>query len=318
VKKLRKDANNTGTIGFDREFDALVHISEKKNPHLMQLLTAFQHGEDFFLLFPLADCNLKDCFGGREYVGDTQYFKWMLEQLVGLASGILAIHEGNSSELAVPGKEKIGYHHDLKPENILLCRRSRVGEPKFSAAEELFGRLQICDFGLGRFRDPATGSRSFHIKGTPAYAAPESKSEKHQSRPYDIWSFGCIVLEILIWLVKGRQGREAFLQSKCVTFNQSEASMSSYTGQPTSAPSSAKGTVTTESYWVQEGKKYRVNPAVLDHMTELRKHKTPRGYDAIVKDLLNLVKDCLEVSKERRPKAATVVARMKQIHAKAP
>jgi serine/threonine protein kinase len=316
LKRLKKSAE-TGFAGFDREFDALVYISEKQHAHLMQLLTAFQYGRDFYLLFPLADCNLKACFESEQHVGETQYFKWMLEQLIGLASGILTIHNGSTSELTVPGTEKIGYHHDLKPENILLSRRPREGEPKFGAAEMDYGRLQICDFGLGRFRDPATGSKSFNIKGTPAYAAPESKSEKQQSRPYDIWSFGCIVLEILIWLVRGHQGRKEFLSSKCVTFHQSEISTSD-TGQPTSAQSNIDGAVSSDSYWVLEGKDYIVNRAVVDHMDILRKHEVARGYDVIVHDLLDLVKECLRVSKEKRPKAGSVVTSLKRIHAKAP
>lgn len=319
VKKLRKNAENAGTAGFDREFDALVHISGKQNPHLMQLLTAFQHGEDFYLVFPLADCNLKDCFERESHVGDTQYFKWVLGQLVGLAKGILAIHEGTTtSELAVPGGPKIGYHHDLKPENILLSRWPREGEARFSEAERSFGRLQISDFGMGKFRDPATGSKSLNIKGTPTYAAPESQSEKQQSRPYDIWSFGCIILEILIWLIEGPQGRQDFLQSKCMTLDQSEMPTSSNTDQINPAVSSGNGSIPTESYWVIMGRDYIVNPAVLDHMQMLREQKVPRGYDVVVNDLLALVKDCLQVSKNSRPKAASVVTRIKRVEERTP
>jgi len=206
-------------MDFNRELDALKHVSGQKSPHLMQLLTAFQHGDDFLLFFPLAQCSLKDCFKNGDHTGDLAYFKWTMEQLLGLAEGIHAIHgdaEKASTHLAVqpPTEDKIGYHHDLKPDNILLWRDSGLAAIPFSNLEKRHGRLQISDFGLGRFREAATGSVSFNVKGTPTYAAPESKTQRSQSRPYDIWSFACIVIETLVWLLEGPEGLDNFIDQR--------------------------------------------------------------------------------------------------------
>jgi serine/threonine protein kinase len=220
LKKLKRNndnKNNKSSSDFNRELQALLQISARDCPYLMQLLTAFQHGEDFYLVFPLADCSLANCFEKEDPTGNVAYFRWMVGQLAGLASGIHVIHgDASSSSLAVPSRvsETLGYHHDLKPDNILLLKfREGMG---FNEAETKYGRLQISDFGLGRFREATTGSKSYNIKGTLTYAAPESYAKGEQARPYDIWSFGCILLEILIWLLKGSHGHQEFNISRYV------------------------------------------------------------------------------------------------------
>jgi serine/threonine protein kinase len=185
----------------------------------MQLITAFQHGDDFFLFFPLAECSLKACFANEDHTRDREFFVWMIGQLFGLAQGIHAIHgnaESGSTSLSPnpTNDEKIGYHHDLKPDNILLCKNGKHSMPPFSKTEQRYGRLQISDFGLGRFREAATGSVSVNVKGTPTYAAPESTTQRSQSRPYDIWSYGCIVIETLVWLLEGPQGLKSFISCR--------------------------------------------------------------------------------------------------------
>jgi serine/threonine protein kinase len=270
----------------------------------MPLLTAFQHGEDFYLLFPLADCNLNACLKEKKDVDETEYFTWMVGQFVGLADAICAIHNGNTSGLAVPGQDLIGYHHDLKPENILVCRKHREGEETFTDEEQKFGRLKISDFGMGRFRDVATGSKTSNIKGTPAYAAPESRLESSQSRPYDIWSYGCILLEIIIWLVYGPQGRRDFVVSKNMT----------PPGTLSAGSARASATLPSEAFYYKDGDGAKLNPAVRDHMARLGYRKVESKCDIAVKELLRVVTKCLEIGTSERPKAKPLADSMRRIH----
>jgi serine/threonine protein kinase len=190
----------------------------------MQLVAALRHGDDFLEFFPLAECSLKKCFE-QNYVRNKSYFTWMILQLVGLAEGLHAIHgdaktKQSSATLGVPtrtpGKDEIlGYHHDLKADNILLLKDSgRMGSAKLGPLEKQFGTLQISDFGLGRFRPASTGSVSVHVKGTQSYAAPEATQSGGQSRPYDIWTFGCMLIEISVWLLEGPDRLQQFINSR--------------------------------------------------------------------------------------------------------
>ncbi|CAN8317923.1 unnamed protein product [Cochlearia groenlandica] len=86
-----------------------------------------------------------------------------------------------------------GYVHcDLKPENILLF--IRYDEETWNCSYE----LKISDFGLSI----KTGDKSCCWKthspfvGTPIYMSPESVKDGSVEETLDLWSLGCVVLEM--------------------------------------------------------------------------------------------------------------------------
>ena len=139
---------------------------------------------------------------------------WLLEQLRGLGEALKDIHNlsrlglstlGSSPapNLSAPQQQmrESGWHHDLKPENILLykTRGSRRGT------------FQISDFGSSKIHTYRSGSINTRSpNGTLTYEPPEAKSEGATSRPYDVWSLGCVFLELLIWAILGPDSVEKF------------------------------------------------------------------------------------------------------------
>ena len=86
-----------------------------------------------------------------------------------------------------------GYVHcDLKPENILVFPPDQYGS---------FSRLKIADFGLVRRRGererPEVETCLTSFPGTAVYMPPESVTDGKISAALDIWSLGCIVLEMI-------------------------------------------------------------------------------------------------------------------------
>ena len=81
-------------------------------------------------------------------------------------------------------------HCDLKPDNILLFPPS--------AKEDTY-QLKISDFGLSKTSietiDPEFWTLNF--RGTPYYMSPESIEYGIIDTPLDIWSLGCIVIEMI-------------------------------------------------------------------------------------------------------------------------
>ncbi|KAK0714712.1 hypothetical protein B0H67DRAFT_578880 [Lasiosphaeris hirsuta] len=100
-------------------------------------------------------------------------------------------------------------HGDLKPDKIL-----RFGPTQ----ENIIGTLQFGDWGLAKYHSMATmlqgekGQDTTTRYGTPLYEPPkvELGEVKLLGHQYDVWSMGCIVLEIIIWLLWGYQGVQKF------------------------------------------------------------------------------------------------------------
>ena len=116
---------------------------------------------------------------------------WVIRQLHGLSAALETLHERHWR------------HGDLKPENILRFKD-----------DNSFGTLVIADMGLAKFHREVTERRDHTSDrfGTFRYESPESTlaSRLPVSRRSDIWSFGCIVIEFVVWLLYGVDELERF------------------------------------------------------------------------------------------------------------
>ena len=207
-----------------------------QNDHVVTHHAAWTHQGSFYILFPLATCNLKiymetlpdhdwlpNCKvrvimpyteSSRTPILNKKFALWLLSQLVGLAQGVQRVHSlaklTDSNGLALPMSstpDATGYHHDLKPDNILVF----VNENE----RDDYGTFKIRDFGLGRAemltRSGAYKSfRKMHearvsplmtdkSDGAHTYTAPDHYLTGKLSRIADMWSLGCVFLEILTW-----------------------------------------------------------------------------------------------------------------------
>ncbi|KAI1110215.1 kinase-like domain-containing protein [Nemania sp. NC0429] len=162
------------------------------------------------MIFPLATCDLHKYMDQASPGKNPKYVSWLIRQLRGLTDALSKIH-GTDVQETDPIRPTTGYHRDLKPENILFFQNN--------AESGLYGTLQISDFGLAKLHSDTTGTERSRthgaaVLGTPRYAPPELLLGRRTdaSASHDLWSFGCIILELLIWNQFGREGRQGFLQ----------------------------------------------------------------------------------------------------------
>ena len=220
---------------------------------------------------------------------------WLLEQLQGLASALKMIHDLSiEDDLAepsspmlqppspiLPGERRAGWHHDLKPENILF----------FWHTDPPRGIFRISDWGSGKVNTYRSGSINTRSPtGTPTYEPPEVLVEGRISRPYDVWSLGCVFLELLIWALVDHEAVQKFKKDRFARRDLSSANSRE-----------------DDAFWQKtESQSIILRNAVLECLSYLedriQRHQRLKAFKAVV----NLIKAMLNIDRERRIIALSV------------
>ncbi|KAL9119591.1 MAG: hypothetical protein Q9187_003854 [Circinaria calcarea] len=199
---------------FKQEMRVLNELQKYPHNHIVTHLASWTHEKKDYMLFPCAQCNLRQYMEQTRFdVTNKECLLWFLEQLRGLAQALRNLHNFDdtrsptpSSTLVAPDPvRKSGWHHDIKPENILY----------FQDIGAKHGTFRVTDFGSGKIQNYRSGSVNTRSpNGTLTYEPPEAKLEGATSRPYDVWSLGCVFLELLIWAVFDDEAVKSFANER--------------------------------------------------------------------------------------------------------
>jgi serine/threonine protein kinase len=197
-------AMKTVRSGRSHDWDIVMRevetLRKREHQNIVPLLASFtinafdSEERSLNILFPWADMNMAqwlrlDSTPLRE---DIEMRDWLYREIYALVSAVSFLHR------EIDGM--VTSHHDLKPENILW----------------LGGSLKICDLGRSHLLSVADGSETEGQSGlgTFTYQPPEyynddaTRSSKKHGRAFDVWSLGCILIEMVILIVHGWQGRK--------------------------------------------------------------------------------------------------------------
>ncbi|PSR85614.1 kinase-like domain-containing protein [Coniella lustricola] len=209
VKKLK----NSHEKQYQGEVRALERFNGTVHEHLVTLLATFRQDGHYHMIFPWAHCDL-DRYWEHENpnpnLEDVAFLRWLSKQCVGLMEAVSVIH--NASHLMT--EKRYGRHGDIKAENILWFR---TGESR----DKDRGIFVISDLGFTAINSPKSRSMQPNtgISTTPSYRPPECDiKDAVISRAFDIWSLGCLYLELLCWLLTGRKGKLAFDAERATPF----------------------------------------------------------------------------------------------------
>ncbi|KAK4208537.1 kinase-like domain-containing protein [Rhypophila decipiens] len=173
-----------------KEVAVLQQLNTIQHNHIIRCIAAFRRGEPgrkkHYLMFDWADGgNLRDFWKAMPDPTLTpQFLKAVTKQLLGLADAICEF------------QSKFIRHGDLKPENILWFKN-----------DDPIGTLKIADWGGAVVNtNIATELRGTEtVFATRLYEAPEALTGK-MFRLNDLWSMGCIMFELVTWLLYGIDG----------------------------------------------------------------------------------------------------------------
>ncbi|KAF3910985.1 hypothetical protein AA313_de0201455 [Arthrobotrys entomopaga] len=228
---------------FKYERDNLAFVNSLNNPNIIGVFCWYTrkkpgNKKEFTYVFPFMEASLQDVLSGRpntpEHLKNHQavslYSSPMWQQMVDVASGLVAIHNPDSQALERQGLQPepggwFGYHFDIKPSNILVNSD---------------GKFVITDFGLSVFKrrgrednnvNPTRTDESevlYGQPGTPAYQPPgippapgillpgEQYDVPTMRRTYDVWSLACVMTEVITHIIgyNGKIGPEAVASFK--------------------------------------------------------------------------------------------------------
>ncbi|KAF5448523.1 hypothetical protein F2P56_029048 [Juglans regia] len=149
-------------------------IADLKHPNLLCFLAYYQSKDEKLLLYRYAEHgNLFYRIHGGRGSGDRVPFRWSTRLSVarGVARGLEYLH------LNMNRSRRIAPHGNLKSSNVLLDENDKV---------------LVSDYGFASLVAlPIATQRMMSFK------SPEYKNAKRVSKHSDVWSYGCLLLELL-------------------------------------------------------------------------------------------------------------------------
>ncbi|KAF3921298.1 Phytochrome [Orbilia brochopaga] len=255
---------------YTKELRNLSILNELKHPNIIELLTSYTYKSKHNLIFPLVEGGNLGTFFRGERPESFQRDETFLTALCGLSSAIEKVHYYTLERLNI---DLIGCHYDLKPKNILVSGNTFV----------------LADFGLSKLKGSSESPRDLYEGGGGDYLAPECENTNEGfiknaiNQSSDIWSFGCVITEVLTYMRHGADLVSSFRTSRKVKIGSSRMSaFHAGTGKP--------------------------NPAVESWLRQLEAEEP-----VYCGPLARLIVSMLDMSPENRPNARHVTARLRYI-----
>ena len=195
--------------GLLLEAKPLKDLSQLQHQNLVVPVASWQQNATLSILFQQATSNLETFLKDIPQPSHNKNeVLWFFEQMRGLADALRLIHNVGPSGLAPATPEDgrrdhfAGYHHDIKPANILVFNDSS------GRHDPIF---KIADFGMSRVAQKFAHDdrHKYSQYGTLRYRPPEEHEQSSGQVSADIWSFGCVLAEILNWMIDpGKLGND--------------------------------------------------------------------------------------------------------------
>ncbi|XP_062080207.1 probable inactive receptor kinase At1g48480 [Humulus lupulus] len=240
----------------DEEFNKkLLLVASLKHPNLLPVMAYYNSKNEKLLLYKYVERgNLYQRIHGAKGERGRIPFRWgsRLNVARGVARAIEYLHLNTSSQVTVP-------HGNLKSTNILLGWNDTA---------------LVSDYGLAfLIIAPAVV-----IQRTVSYRSPEYKSTRRVSKKTDVWSYGCLLLELLTGKV------------------------AAYT-----APAGVKGVDLCS--WVYKAVREEWTAEIFDGEIAVNRRSAVPGMLRMLEIALN----CIEKSPEKRPHMSEVVRELEEI-----
>lgn len=289
-----QDLRRRHLIMITREFETLSKMTRFRNNHFtVQLLDAFvneEANED--------PSKLTTVFFVMEKVYTSLFTLLNSPVSLGLDQAKVIIYNLSLSLQYLHSANVM--HRDLKPSNILLSENCSV---------------KLCDFGMARGLDKTTDESDKRIRPlTPRcqskyYKSPEVMNDQDYDCKADMWSFGCIVAEIMSKVAdSSKDVRDFVFMNKhfqkqlktAFTLSLQEPKLQKFDSDPHSKCSRCRPDEDLAQKVVAFKK-------ACSDQQELIIERLQQLFPDAEKDIISLVEACLELDESRRLSAGQVI-----------
>ena len=179
-------------LAKEQAIDEVAHLTRLRHSHIVRVIGTYTLGKELsILMYPVADYNLEDfldqtpnCYGLES---EPSRLLSMESSFRCLVSAIYTIHTS------------LIKHMDIKPQNILVRRQWQ--NPVITNIKNIRYHIYLTDFGISRsyekLEDAETDGPTSY---TRKYAAREVVEDDTRGFPADIFSLGCVFLEIALYI----------------------------------------------------------------------------------------------------------------------
>lgn len=175
VKEVRLESFTNNKPNVDGEFSIFPHIT---HPHIATYyLQTYDAATNCYLI----EMECYDRGNLKAFIQEYRRNKIEIpeEEIWRITSEILLALDYLHTADKQNKTKGIIIHRDIKPENILLTHDNHA---------------KLCDFGASRLLKPSAMADS--VVGSPLFMAPEIAYHKGYREPVDIWSLGCVIINM--------------------------------------------------------------------------------------------------------------------------
>ncbi|PNP84163.1 hypothetical protein FNYG_02851 [Fusarium nygamai] len=304
---LEEEADITQVMNM--EHDVLSMVSRIPKPacdNIITLMACYKWKDSMHFLFPFIQANLSNvlrnsnnkCPGHlREKLteGDILVDHWLWKEIEGVSRALSAFHNEMKNPFKDVKGNVVALHFDLKPANILVTDDRK---------------LKITDFGQSIIQiidNDRAKDLPHNTSGNPRYEPPEARpSSQHLTKSsddelmvslnYDVWSLGCIMVEVLIHLL----GKDLH------AFDMALAGLKQTDEEPSVLKSG-------RFFEEPNGLKQCVKDSFETFENEFRNDSAQAEY---MKDVVSLLRHMLDDNKKTRAYSSTVTQKLDQARAK--
>lgn len=182
IALARKTMRCNGRWTVADALSEVYHLQNLRHFHIVQLVGTYLQGRNFsILMYPVADSHLGTFLEDTVDMPSSEpraikARQWFLASTLACLTSALAFVHKNTTK-----------HMDIKPQNILIR----------NTGQRAIWRAYLADFGLSRsFASQDHSQTDGPTSRTPRYCSPEVYNDEPRGRPADIFSLGCVFLEI--------------------------------------------------------------------------------------------------------------------------